>query len=93
MSNDLLWVASDDGRERAAHPDVRLEGGSSSEESVIRRRNVGVGAEDGRNPAVEMKRERGLLGGRLHVGIDENALRPRIRGKEFVCGLDRKSVV
>ena len=89
MSNDLLRVAADDGRERSAHPDVRLEGGSSAEESVVRGRNVGVGTEDGRYPAVEMERKRGLLGRRLHVRIDEDALHPGICGKEFIGGLKR----
>ena len=89
VANHLFRITSDDGRERATHPDIRLEGRSSLEEAVIRGRDMGVGPEDGRYPTIEMECQSGLLRRRLHVCIDQDALRPGVRGEEFIGGLER----
>ena len=56
----------------AGHADVGDEGGAAGQDALVGGRHVGVGADDRRDPPVEVDAERLLLAGRLGVEVDEH---------------------
>ena len=58
----------------AGHADVGLQGGAAGEDPLVGGGDVGVGAEHGAHPAVEVEAHRLLLAGRLGVEVDQDHL-------------------
>ena len=72
FGEDELFFDADDGVEGAGHADVRLVGGAVVEEALVGRGDVGVGAEDCRDAAVEIPAESSFFAGGFGVEVEED---------------------
>ena len=82
----LLAGDADDGVAAAGHAGVGDVGRAAGQDPLVRRRDVGVRADDGRDPAVEVPAEGLLLGGRLGVEIDDDDGRHGPEGGDLLVG-------
>jgi len=71
---DLVGAHADDRLVGAGHADVGQQGSAGGEDPLVGSGDVGVGADDGAHPAVEVEGERLLFARRLGVEVDEDDL-------------------
>ena len=69
---DAIVAAAEDRVVRAGHADVGLIGGAVLEDLLVGGGDVGVRAEHGRDPAVEVAAQELLVAGRLGVDVDDD---------------------
>lgn len=84
---DELGFYANDRVEGAGHADVGLIGGAVVEDAVVGGGDVGVGAEDGGDAAVEVPAEGGFFAGGFGVEVEEDDFRVGValdEGEEFV---------
>ena len=71
---DQVFFDADDAVVGAAHADVGLVGGAAGEDAFVGGGNVGVGAEDGGDAAVEMPAHGDFFAGGFGVEVEEDDL-------------------
>jgi hypothetical protein len=71
---DPVGAHADDRIVGAGHADVGQQGGAAGQDALVAGGDVGVGADDGAHPAVEVEGDCLLFAGRLGVEVDEDDL-------------------
>lgn len=71
---DELGFDPDDGVVRAGHADIGDEGGATGQQASVGGGNVGVGAHDGSDSAVEIPAEGDLFAGGFGVNVEQDDL-------------------